>query len=141
MLSLLLLFLAYGPLVLAKTVHYNWDITWVNAAPGGVSRAVIGINGKWPCPQVDVDVGDRLVVKINNCLGNQSTSLHWHGIHQNGTSFMDGASGASQCPVAPGESFTYDFKVSAPFLPPTLNTDRLTGCLGGSSWNLLVSLS
>lgn len=111
MLSFIFLLCGFGPLAFAKTVHYNWNIGWVTAAPDGFSRPVIGINGQWPCPQIDVDVGDRLVVDIYNGLGNQSTSLHWHGIHQKGTNDMDGSSGATQCPVAPGQSFKYDFNV------------------------------
>lgn len=111
MLSFIFLLCGFGPSAFAKTVHYNWNIGWVTAAPDGFSRPVIAINGEWPCPQIDVEVGDRLVVDIYNGLGNQSTSLHWHGIHQRGTNDMDGSSGATQCPVAPGQSFTYDFNV------------------------------
>ena len=111
MLFLALSFLVCGPLALAKTVHFDWDLTWVTAAPDGFARPVIGINGQWPCPQVDVDAGDRMVVHVQNCLGNQSTSLHWHGFEQRGTANMDGASGDTQCPIAPGQSFTYDFTV------------------------------
>ncbi len=109
--SFSLFLLGFGPLALAKTVHYNWNIGWVTAAPDGFSRPVIGINGEWPCPQIDVELGDRLVIDVYNGLGNQSTSVHWHGIHQRGTSDMDGSSGATQCPIAPGQSFKYDFKV------------------------------
>ena len=109
--SFSLLLLGFGPLALAKTVHYNWNIGWVTAAPDGFSRPVIGINGEWPCPQIDVELGDRLVIDVYNGLGNQSTSVHWHGIHQKGTSDMDGSSGVTQCPIAPGQSFKYDFKV------------------------------
>ncbi|KAI9745431.1 MAG: hypothetical protein M1818_000965 [Claussenomyces sp. TS43310] len=111
MLVFLLILLGFGQLSLAKTVYYNWTITWVSAAPDGFVRPVIGINKQWPCPQIDVEVGDRVVVDMFNDLGNQSTSLHWHGMRQTGTSEMDGASGISQCPVAPGQSFTYDFVV------------------------------
>jgi FtsP/CotA-like multicopper oxidase with cupredoxin domain len=95
-----------------KTVYYNWNISWTYAAPDGFVRPVIGINGQWPCPQINVTVGDQVVVDIYNGLGNQSTSLHWHGMRQNGTTEMDGASGTSQCPIAPGQSFTYSFIVS-----------------------------
>ena len=66
MLSLPFLLFGFGPLAFAKTVQYNWDLTWVTAAPDGFSRPVIGINGAWPCPQVDVDVGDRMVVNVYN---------------------------------------------------------------------------
>ena len=111
MLALFLFLFGFAPFAFAKTVYYNWNITWVTAAPDGYSRPVIGINGQWPCPQVDVDVGDRMVVNVYNDLGNQSTGLHWHGIHQNGSTDMDGASGVGQCPIAPRLSFTYDFIV------------------------------
>ena len=120
MLLFLSLILSCGQLALSKTVTYDWDITWVNASPDGFSRPVIGVNGKWPCPVIEVDLGDRLVVNVNNALGNQSTSLHWHGLRQYKHSTMDGATGASQCPIPPGSRFTYDFIVqSAPFVSTT----------------------
>jgi iron transport multicopper oxidase len=99
-------------LSVAKNVHLHWNITWVNAAPDGFERPVIGINGEWPCPQIDVDVGDRLIVEVENGLGNQSTGIHWHGMHQYMTATMDGGSGVTQCPVAPGSTIRYDFVVS-----------------------------
>lgn len=94
---------------LAKDVHLSWNITWVNAAPNGYSRPVIGINGEWPCPQVDVDLGDRLIVDVYNGLGNQTTGIHWHGFRQYMTGTMDGSSDVTQCPLAPGSRMTYDF--------------------------------
>ena len=113
MARLLVLIFALTQLALSKTVHYKWDISWVTAAPDGFSRPVIGINGQWPCPQIDVETGDRLVVEVYNGLGNQSTGLHWHGMFQNGTGYMDGTTGVTQCPIPPGHSLTYDFVVSA----------------------------
>jgi iron transport multicopper oxidase len=113
LLTFALLALGLARLAVAKTVNYDWDITWVRAAPDGVERNVIGINGEWPCPQIDVDVGDKVIVHMNNALGNQSTTIHWHGLHQNGTPEMDGASGITQCPVPPGQSFTYEFMASS----------------------------
>ena len=107
--------LALVHLVVAGTVRYDWDITWVNANPdGAMMRPVIGINGKWPCPTIHANVGDRVVVNVNNKLGNETTSLHWHGLNQRGTAEMDGPSGVAQCPIPPGSQFTYDFKVSRP---------------------------
>ena len=97
----------------AKDVHLEWNVTWVNAAPNGHQRPVIGINGKWPCPQIDVDLGDRLIVDLYNGLGNQSTGIHWHGFQQYMTGTMDGASDVTQCPLAPGSKMTYDFTVGS----------------------------
>lgn len=99
-------------LVAAKDVHLEWNVTWVNAAPDGFERPVIGINNQWPCPQVDVDVGDRVIVDVYNGLGNQSTGIHWHGFKQYGTAIMDGATDVTQCPVAPGQHMQYHFEVS-----------------------------
>ena len=108
---LVLLLFSFASISFSKTVTYNWDITWVTASPDGFARPVIGINGQWPCPQIDVDMGDRVVVNVHNALGNQSTTLHWHGIFQTGSSTMDGASGVGQCPIPPGGRFKYDFEV------------------------------
>ena len=83
----------------------------MSASPDGYTRPVVGINGQWPCPQIDLNKGDRLVVQVYNNLGNESTSLHWHGFGQYGTNHMDGTSGTTQCPVPPGSNFTYDFQV------------------------------
>ncbi len=97
----------------AATVTHDFNITWVTANPdGAMARPVIGINGHWPIPSLEVDMGDRLVINVNNQLGNQSTSLHFHGLFQNGTNHMDGPTGVTQCPIAPGGSFTYNFTVS-----------------------------
>lgn len=111
MFAFALLLIGFVNLSFSKTVHYDWDITWVTASPDGFARPVIGINGQWPCPQIDVDMGDRVVVNVYNALGNQSTTLHWHGIFQTGSSTMDGASGIGQCPIPPGGRFKYDFEV------------------------------
>lgn len=97
----------------AATVTYDFDIGWVTANPDGqADRPVIGINGQWPVPVIEVTVGDRVVVNVLNSLGNQSTSLHFHGLFMNGSTHMDGPVQTSQCPIAPGSRFTYDFEVS-----------------------------
>ena len=109
----LILILALASISHAATITYDFNITWVTANPDGAfNRPTIGINGKWPIPQITATKGDRVIVNVVNGLGNQSTSLHFHGLYQNGTTHMDGAAGASQCSIRPGGRFTYDFKVS-----------------------------
>jgi iron transport multicopper oxidase len=90
-------------------VEYNWSIDWVDAAPDGFSRPVIGVNGKWPPPTVEADLGDTVVVHVHNNLKNETTGIHWHGQFQSGTGTMDGASSVHQCPIPPGGDFTYKF--------------------------------
>lgn len=110
--SYLILLLSFGFVARAATVTYDFNITWVRANPDGdFERPTVGINGQWPIPQITVTKGDQLVVNVNNQLGNQTASLHFHGIFQNGTTNMDGAVGVTQCSIPIGGSFTYDFKV------------------------------
>ncbi|KAI5783572.1 Cupredoxin [Geopyxis carbonaria] len=100
---------------LAKTVTYDFNITWVQANPDNkFDRRTIGINGKWPIPTIEVNKGDTLVVNMHNQLGDQDTSLHFHGLFQNGTTHMDGPAMVTQCPVGPGQSMKYEFKVDQP---------------------------
>jgi iron transport multicopper oxidase len=97
----------------AKTVTYDFNVTWVMANPDGLfERKVVGINGQWPLPIIEVDKGDQLVVNMHNGLGDKRASIHFHGMFQNGTNEMDGPSMVTQCPVPPGSDFTYNFTVN-----------------------------
>ncbi|CAH0023446.1 unnamed protein product [Clonostachys rhizophaga] len=100
------------PFCRAKTVTYDFNVSWVNANPDGLyERKVVGINGQWPLPVIEVNKGDRLVVNMYNGLGGKSSSIHFHGMYQNGTNEMDGPSMVTQCPIPPGSSMTYNFTV------------------------------
>ncbi|RDA93810.1 hypothetical protein CP533_6348 [Ophiocordyceps camponoti-saundersi (nom. inval.)] len=101
--------------VSAATVSYDFNITWVRANPDGAhERPVIGINGQWPIPRIEANVGDNVVVRVRNQLGNQTTSLHFHGLFMKGTPHMDGPDAVSQCPIPPGAEFTYNFTIDQP---------------------------
>jgi FtsP/CotA-like multicopper oxidase with cupredoxin domain len=39
----------------------------------------------------------------------EGTTIHWHGIHQKNSPFMDGVPHISQCPIQPGQTFRYKF--------------------------------
>ena len=106
-----------APVAHGAIVTYDFDVGWVTAnADGTFERPVMGINGQWPIPTIVASVGDRLIVNVKNSLGNASTSLHFHGLYQNGSTHMDGPIGVTQCAIAPGASFQYDMNVSAPHL-------------------------
>lgn len=36
----------------------------------------------------------------------EGTAMHWHGLYQKENPWMDGVPSVSQCPIAPGSSFT-----------------------------------
>jgi manganese oxidase len=67
-----------------------------------------GYNGTTPGPTIQVTQGDRVRIHVENALP-ESTSMHWHGlevpIEQDGVPFI------SQKPIAPGETYTYEFIV------------------------------
>lgn len=93
-----------------QTREYHWNIRDVELRPDGVKRPMITIDGEFPGPMIECNEGDTIVVEVHNRAVN-ATSFHWHGIYQNGSTFMDGTVGISQCPVAPGYNMTYRFTV------------------------------
>ncbi|WYZ44806.1 hypothetical protein EsH8_VIII_000122 [Colletotrichum jinshuiense] len=112
LLSLTLAWLALRPVA---AVTYDFTVGWVTANPDGAfERPVIGINGQWPIPRIEATVGENIIINVHNDLGNQSTSLHFHGLFMNGTTHMDGPSQVTQCPIPPGSSFTYNFTIAQP---------------------------
>jgi FtsP/CotA-like multicopper oxidase with cupredoxin domain len=75
----------------------------------GTYRPVTAVNGRVPGPTIEVYEGDTVVVHLTNRLDNEATTIHFHGMYQRGTPWMDGVSQITQCAVLPGESFTYRF--------------------------------
>lgn len=112
MLGRLVVAACFAAIALAKTVTYDFNVTWVNANPDGLyERRVVGFNNEWPLPNIEVDTGDRLIVNVTNMLPLHNTSLHFHGLFQNGSVQMDGPEMITQCPIAPGELMVYNFTV------------------------------
>ena len=74
----------------------------------GVRTDAWTYNGGLPGPLIRATRGDRVIVHFSNDLP-ESTTVHWHGVQV--PIEMDGVPGASQPPVQPGGTFTYDFIV------------------------------
>lgn len=66
----------------------------------------LGFNGTWPGPRIDVIEGDRVRAVFKNNL-DETTGIHFHG--QRLPNNMDGVPHITQDPIAPGDSFTYEF--------------------------------
>lgn len=49
-------------------------------------------------------------ITVENKLSFNGTTIHWHGLRQLESVEMDGVNGVTQCPIAPGESYTYRFR-------------------------------
>lgn len=90
---------------------YKWQIVDIVGNPDGVFRPMLTINGQFPGPMIECNEGDTLIIEVDNQSVN-ATSLHFHGLLQNGTNFMDGTTGVTQCPIAPRRKFKYEFTVT-----------------------------
>lgn len=72
-------------------------------------------------------------VIVHNQLKQKALTVHWHGIFQTNTYFMDGSAYITQCPIQPGQKFKYQF-VATPhgthWYHPHLDAMRLDGAFG-----------
>ncbi|KAI0873107.1 putative multicopper oxidase [Hypoxylon argillaceum] len=94
------------------TRQYSFEVTRAQLAPDGYLRDMIVVNGQFPGPLIEANWGDWVEVTVrSNITGpEEGTAMHWHGLTQKDTPFYDGVPGVSQCPIAPGQSFTYRFR-------------------------------
>ncbi|XP_014215268.1 laccase-3-like [Copidosoma floridanum] len=76
----------------------------------GVQKTVYVANRQLPGPSIEVCQNDLIIVEVRNTMLAESTSIHWHGIDQKGTPYMDGVPFVTQCPILPGEKFQYTFR-------------------------------
>lgn len=70
----------------------------------------ISVNGLTPGPTLVVNYNQTVIVDVENSLLSEEISIHWHGLHQNNTPWMDGAAHVSQCPIPTRSTFRYIFK-------------------------------
>ena len=85
----------------------------IPATVDGISfRSFIGVNGLIPGPTLIVYEGQYVAVNVVSRLTSEGTSIHWHGIHQKRTPWMDGVGLISQCPIKAGSSFRYIFNAT-----------------------------
>lgn len=90
----------------AQEIRLTPSMAKVPVMPGQSETTVWAYNDSLPGPLLRVKQGERLRVRLDNKLP-QDTTIHWHGIRL--PNAMDGVPGLTQKPVKPGASFTYDF--------------------------------
>jgi iron transport multicopper oxidase len=67
------------------------------------------VNEQFPGPTIRAKEGETITVRLCNTLP-EATTMHWHGMHQRGTWFMDGVQMITQDPIPPGQCYLYRFK-------------------------------
>jgi len=102
-LSCLFLLTALGnilPSSLAATVEKTWDVGWgpiPGVFPSGtLDKTGILIGGQWPPPKIEVNVGDTIILTVNNIDIDEGVTLHAHGFHQFNNNHQDGPMGITQ---------------------------------------------
>lgn len=78
---------------------------------GDITADTWAYRGASAAEPIRAAVGDVLQVSLQNDLP-ESTSIHWHGLALRND--MDGVPHLTQDPIAPGDSFTYEFALSHP---------------------------
>lgn len=51
----------------------------------GFRRSILVVNRMMPGPPIEVCLGDTVIADVENHLMGESTSIHWHGLHQKGS--------------------------------------------------------
>ncbi|KAI0540420.1 multicopper oxidase-domain-containing protein [Xylaria digitata] len=95
------------------TRKYDFNVSRGMIAPDGYQKSVLLVNGQFPGPLIEANWGDYIEVTVHNNIVSgppEGTAIHWHGFLQTRTPWEDGTPGVSQCPIAPGKSFTYKFR-------------------------------
>ncbi|KAL1202049.1 Laccase-3 [Cardamine amara subsp. amara] len=74
------------------------------------THQTITVNGQFPGPTLEVRNGDSLAITVIN-KARYNISLHWHGLRQLRNPWADGPEYITQCPIQPGQSYTYRIKI------------------------------
>lgn len=103
-----------GTLRFAESKYGNEELTEtqkakVLTADAEGSRLLIAINGMFPGPRIEAYADQTLEIKLINKLHTDSVTVHFHGLHQRDTPWMDGVAFVTQCPILPGQTFVYSF--------------------------------
>jgi CopA family copper-resistance protein len=92
-----------------RGTEFDLQIGGMSANFTGAVRPATVVNGQIPAPLLRWREGDTVTLRVTNRLASRS-SIHWHGMIV--PADMDGVPGLSFDGIAPGETYTYRFKVN-----------------------------
>ncbi|XP_044492656.1 laccase-6-like [Mangifera indica] len=87
---------------------YDFKISTMRVTKLCNSKEIVTVNNIFPGPVVYAQEDDRVIVKVTNQSPYNAT-IHWHGVRQRLSCWFDGPSYITQCPIQPGQTFTYEF--------------------------------
>ncbi|PIN24862.1 Multicopper oxidase [Handroanthus impetiginosus] len=95
----------------AAIVEHSFDVQNLTVNRLCRDQVITAVNGSLPGPNILVHEGDTLVVHVFN-KSPYNLTIHWHGIFQLLSGWADGPVYATQCPIQPGQKYTYRFNVT-----------------------------
>lgn len=107
-LALLSVCLGSSPAARSDTVEYDLHIDYHTVNFTGRDVQAMTINGQIPGPTLEFSEGDTVRVNVHNRM-DVDTSIHWHGILL--PNDQDGVPYITNWPIAPGETYTYEFSL------------------------------
>ncbi|KAL0813575.1 hypothetical protein Bca101_070018 [Brassica carinata] len=103
--------LFFSSIASAAIVEHVFQVKNVVVKPLCKEQRIPTVNGSLPGPTINVREGDTLVVHVINN-STFSITIHWHGVFQLKSPWMDGANMITQCPIQPRNNFTYRFDIT-----------------------------
>ncbi|KAK1354456.1 Laccase [Heracleum sosnowskyi] len=110
LLSLAVTLILSVALVNAETHYHQFVVQAKTVQRLCKTRNIITVNGQFPGPTLNVRNGDTLVIKVQNN-ARYNITIHWHGVRQMRTPWADGPEFVTQCPIQPGATYTYRYKI------------------------------
>ncbi|XP_059654721.1 laccase-14 [Cornus florida] len=97
---------AYG-----KTHHHTFVVKSSPYTRLCSTKNILTVNGKFPGPTLKVHRGDKVIIKVYN-KAKHNITIHWHGVRQKRNPWSDGPEYITQCPIQPGNKYTYKFELT-----------------------------
>ncbi|XP_038681789.1 laccase-6 [Tripterygium wilfordii] len=94
-----------------STRFYEFKVQTMRMTKLCNTNEIVAVNNMFPGPVIYAQEDDRVTVKVTNA-SPYNASIHWHGVRQRLSCWFDGPSYITQCPIQPGQSFTYDFTLA-----------------------------
>ncbi|KAE8099289.1 hypothetical protein FH972_017282 [Carpinus fangiana] len=95
----------------AAIVEHSFNVQNLTVRRLCNEQVITAVNGSLPGPTIRVREGDTLVVHVFN-RSPYNITIHWHGVFQLLSGWADGPEYVTQCPIRPGNSYTYKFKIT-----------------------------
>ncbi|KAE8664830.1 Monocopper oxidase-like protein SKU5 [Hibiscus syriacus] len=101
-------YLASGSLAGDPYVFYDWTVSYLTTSPLRDKQQVIGINGQFPGPILNITTNWNVFVNVKNVL-DEPLLLTWNGLQHRENAWQDGVSGTN-CSIPAGWNWKYEFQ-------------------------------